>query len=387
MAELHELAGALQRARRRRHRRAHLRRRHAAGCAADDPHARARRAQQSRHAALGHPAAPSALGEAVRKPALRRHRRAARLSRRVRQSSVQRAAAASPHRAPLRIGSADHLFVGHDRQPARAGRAARRAAVFAGRAERRAARREVLRVRQSAGRQPRARDPAVVSRRDAPRGGRVPAPQPAGHRVRAEPAGDRDPDDLSQGGFRGRAGHAGADSRLSRRLPAAAPPRDRTRTARRRSCAASSRPTRWSWASTSARSTWRCWRAIPGTIASTWQRAGRAGRRASRSAAVLVGSSAPVDQFVVRHPSYFFDASPEHALVNPDNLHILVEPREMRGVRAAVHGRRAVRARQCPGGARRSCRRPGSCIAPGSADDDASGRSGTGRASRIRPTP
>ena len=63
----------------------------------------------------------------------------------------------------------------------------------------------------------------------------------------------------------------------------------------------------------------------PGTIAATWQRAGRAGRRSARSAAVLVGSSAPIDQFVVRHPSYFFDASPEHALVNPDNLHILVE--------------------------------------------------------------
>ena len=63
----------------------------------------------------------------------------------------------------------------------------------------------------------------------------------------------------------------------------------------------------------------------PGTIASTWQRAGRAGRRTTRSASVLVASSAPVDQFVVRHPSYFFDASPEHALLNPDNLHILVE--------------------------------------------------------------
>ena len=63
----------------------------------------------------------------------------------------------------------------------------------------------------------------------------------------------------------------------------------------------------------------------PGTIASTWQRAGRAGRRNTRSAAVLVGSSAPIDQFVLRHPSYFFDASPEHALLNPDNLHILVE--------------------------------------------------------------
>jgi DEAD/DEAH box helicase domain-containing protein len=63
----------------------------------------------------------------------------------------------------------------------------------------------------------------------------------------------------------------------------------------------------------------------PGTIAATWQRAGRAGRRTSRSAAVLVASSAPIDQFVVRNPSYFFDASPEHALINPDNLHILLD--------------------------------------------------------------
>jgi len=63
----------------------------------------------------------------------------------------------------------------------------------------------------------------------------------------------------------------------------------------------------------------------PGTIAATWQRAGRAGRRNSRSAAVMVASSAPLDQFVVRNPSYFFDASPERALIDPDNLHILVD--------------------------------------------------------------
>src|SRR6185312_13815807 len=63
----------------------------------------------------------------------------------------------------------------------------------------------------------------------------------------------------------------------------------------------------------------------PGTIAATWQRAGRAGRRSTRSAAVLVASSAPIDQFIVRHPSYFFDASTEHALINPDNLHILLD--------------------------------------------------------------
>src|SRR5918999_1091882 len=64
---------------------------------------------------------------------------------------------------------------------------------------------------------------------------------------------------------------------------------------------------------------------ISHSIAATWQRAGRAGRRSSRSAAVLVASSAPLDQFIVRNPSYFFDAPPEHALVNPDNLHILVD--------------------------------------------------------------
>jgi len=63
----------------------------------------------------------------------------------------------------------------------------------------------------------------------------------------------------------------------------------------------------------------------PGTIAATWQRAGRAGRRTTRSAAVLVASSAPIDQFIVRNPAYFFDASPEHALINPDNLHILLD--------------------------------------------------------------
>ena len=63
----------------------------------------------------------------------------------------------------------------------------------------------------------------------------------------------------------------------------------------------------------------------PGTIAATWQRAGRAGRRTTRSAAVLVASSAPLDQFVVRNPSYFFEGTPEHALINPDNLHILLD--------------------------------------------------------------
>src|SRR5215472_16093448 len=60
----------------------------------------------------------------------------------------------------------------------------------------------------------------------------------------------------------------------------------------------------------------------PGTIASTWQQLGRAGRRTG-SIAVFVASSAPLDQFIVRHPEYFLGASPEAGLVDPDNLLVL----------------------------------------------------------------
>lgn len=62
----------------------------------------------------------------------------------------------------------------------------------------------------------------------------------------------------------------------------------------------------------------------PGTIAATWQRAGRAGRRSGSSCAVMVASSAPLDQFIIRHPDYFFGNTPEHAFIQPDNLEILV---------------------------------------------------------------
>jgi len=62
----------------------------------------------------------------------------------------------------------------------------------------------------------------------------------------------------------------------------------------------------------------------PGTIASLWQQAGRAGRRSGFSSAVFVASSAPLDQFMVTHPDYLFGASPEHARINPDNPFILV---------------------------------------------------------------
>jgi DEAD/DEAH box helicase domain-containing protein len=60
----------------------------------------------------------------------------------------------------------------------------------------------------------------------------------------------------------------------------------------------------------------------PGTIASTWQQLGRAGRR-SGSVGVFVASSSPLDQFIVRHPEYFLSANPEEGLIDPDNLLLL----------------------------------------------------------------
>jgi len=62
----------------------------------------------------------------------------------------------------------------------------------------------------------------------------------------------------------------------------------------------------------------------PGTIAATWQQAGRAGRQNETSLAVLIASASPLDQFLAHHPAYFFARSPEQALINPDNLLILL---------------------------------------------------------------
>jgi DEAD/DEAH box helicase domain-containing protein len=63
----------------------------------------------------------------------------------------------------------------------------------------------------------------------------------------------------------------------------------------------------------------------PGTIAATWQRFGRAGRRQQPSLGVLVASSEALDQYVVRHPEFFANASPEHARIAPDQPLILLD--------------------------------------------------------------
>ncbi|HIW34637.1 MAG TPA: DEAD/DEAH box helicase, partial [Candidatus Paenibacillus intestinavium] len=63
----------------------------------------------------------------------------------------------------------------------------------------------------------------------------------------------------------------------------------------------------------------------PGTIASTWQQSGRAGRRNEVSVTFLVASSSPLDQYMVQNPDYFFNRPPERALIDPDNLLILID--------------------------------------------------------------
>lgn len=63
----------------------------------------------------------------------------------------------------------------------------------------------------------------------------------------------------------------------------------------------------------------------PGTVAGTWQRLGRAGRRHRPALGVLVANSLPLDQYIVRNPEFFLNASPEHARIDPDQLLILLD--------------------------------------------------------------
>jgi DEAD/DEAH box helicase domain-containing protein len=61
----------------------------------------------------------------------------------------------------------------------------------------------------------------------------------------------------------------------------------------------------------------------PGTVASLWQQAGRAGRGSEPSLAVLIGLDNPLDQYFLRHPADLFGRPHEHALIDPDNVYVL----------------------------------------------------------------
>jgi len=63
----------------------------------------------------------------------------------------------------------------------------------------------------------------------------------------------------------------------------------------------------------------------PGSIAATWQQMGRAGRTDEGALAILVATGGLLDQYMIQHPDYLFLQSPEHALINPDNLLLLID--------------------------------------------------------------
>lgn len=63
----------------------------------------------------------------------------------------------------------------------------------------------------------------------------------------------------------------------------------------------------------------------PGSIAATRQQAGRAGRRNASSLAVFVASASPLDQYLINHPEHILGKTPERALIDPDNLLILLQ--------------------------------------------------------------
>jgi DEAD/DEAH box helicase domain-containing protein len=62
---------------------------------------------------------------------------------------------------------------------------------------------------------------------------------------------------------------------------------------------------------------------FPGTIASTWQQAGRAGRKSDEALVLFVPYNDPIDQYLIRHPDYFFGQTPENAVIDPVNPYIL----------------------------------------------------------------
>ncbi|MBK7725313.1 MAG: DEAD/DEAH box helicase [Dehalococcoidia bacterium] len=81
----------------------------------------------------------------------------------------------------------------------------------------------------------------------------------------------------------------------------------------------------------------------PGSLASLWQQFGRAGRSREAALSVLVASSNPLDQFVATHPDFVFKGAVERGLIDPRQPLRHGQPREVRSLRASLHGRRGLR--------------------------------------------
>ena len=119
-------------------------------------------------------------------------------------------------------------------------------------------------------------------------------------------------------------------------------------------------PTRWSWASTSVRWTWRCWPAIPEPSPAPGEQAGRSGRRREESLAILLAGNDPVDQYLWRHPDYFFLTNAGARSGRPGKPVRFGQPSEGGRLRAAA-GRK--RRRDVWAAGRADCR--SSCAATG----------------------
>src|SRR5690606_12534249 len=77
----------------------------------------------------------------------------------------------------------------------------------------------------------------------------------------------------------------------------------------------------------------------PGTIASVWQQAGRAGRGDLPSLVIFIGLNAPIDQYLLRHRDYLFGKNPEAAVIDPGNPHIILGQLRAAAYEAPLTGR------------------------------------------------
>ena len=260
----------------------------------------------------------------LREPALRGRGRAAQPARGLRLARREHLPAAAAAVRVLRLAAAVHLLLGHDRQPEGAGRGPHRARDDAGRRERRAPRRAVLRDLQPAGREPAARHPQVGPQlgpgrrrsRSSSKGLQtiVFAPSRLATEVLVtylKEALETKPG--SEGIIRG---YRGGYLPLKRR--------EIERGLREGSVLGVVSTNALELGIDIGSLDAAVLVGYPGSVASAWQQAGRAGRRTGTSVAVLVANSTPLNQFIAKNPDYFFGAPVEQARINPDNLQILV---------------------------------------------------------------